>query len=94
MTAEELANARVCKAALALDPRKEARDKPATQDGGGVKASQHEHAIEHGEPENCQLQHQHNPKPKLQLKHHNKQQSEPKPKPTPTPARWWKTVQP
>jgi len=89
MTAEVLGNAQVCEAAPALEARKEERDETASQEGGGLEASQHARPMQHGEPEKCQLQQQPKPKHKVRLKHHHKQQSEPKPKPTPTSARRW-----
>ena len=90
MTADVLAIARVCEAVPAQEARMEGTDETASQDGGGLEASQHAGATQDGEPEKPQLlQQQQKPKPKLQLTLQPEPQHEPKPKPksTPIPAR-------
>jgi len=96
ITAEAPVKARVREAAPAQEVRKEAIDETTRQDGGGLEASQHEGAMQDGEPEKHQLlRRQQNPKPKLQLTLQPEPRHKPKskPKPTPIPARRWETVQ-
>jgi hypothetical protein len=97
MTVEVLAKANVHEEAPPQEAGMEGRDNTATQDGGGLKASQHAGAMQDGAPEKRQLlQQKQKPKPKLQLTLQPEPQHEPKPKLQPTPmlARRCDTFQP
>jgi len=94
MSAMVLAIARAGGAAPTQEARQEDRDKTAKQDSEGLGASQHEEAVQGGEPEQRQLQQQQKHKPRLLLKQQSEQRHKPKSKATPTQARRWDTVQP